>query len=460
MNSERRKWIKNMAVLQAGWAFPSLVITSCEKENVFKSMAFNGRVCVIGGGLAGMYCTALLQKQKTNVVLLEASNRLGGRVLTNDTEFGFPIELGAEEIHGNKSILYDLLLQNGITPFDNDIGDNYYYINNQIRNEKWMNEQEQAATLSQAIESIANYSGAEQSVSSYLQGFIEPQFFNVANALIGNEYGTSNSRLGMKGIKQSEEIWTAGVKNFKINKGLSSLFNQVFGSAVSVARLNHVVIKINLSDNVVKVTYLNNGVEEVQEFDKVVVTVPISILSEWVENNVFEPALPVQKTEAMSKLGMDVGFKIFLKFSTRFWPEEMGSFYGGNVVPEYWTNSTPDGSHVLTAFVMGERAENLKTLGTGIIDAIRNELIQLYGSAAQSSVLLKHFIKDWSSEPFIKGAYSYPKLNAVGAREELAKPIDNQLYFAGEATNTNGHFATMHGAMETGYRAAIEILKS
>jgi monoamine oxidase len=68
--------------------------------------------------------------------------------------------------------------------------------------------------------------------------------------------------------------------------------------------------------------------------------------------------------------------------------------------------------------------------------------------------------KNWANEPYIGGAYSYPSINSAGHRENLASSISNKLFFAGEATNYNGHLATVHGAMETGYRAAIEILNA
>jgi monoamine oxidase len=69
-------------------------------------------------------------------------------------------------------------------------------------------------------------------------------------------------------------------------------------------------------------------------------------------------------------------------------------------------------------------------------------------------------LKNWRNEPFIQGAYSYPSINSEGQREHLAAPVNAKLFFAGEATNYNGHLATVHGAMESGYRAVKELLES
>jgi monoamine oxidase len=68
--------------------------------------------------------------------------------------------------------------------------------------------------------------------------------------------------------------------------------------------------------------------------------------------------------------------------------------------------------------------------------------------------------KNWANEPYIGGAYSFPSLNSEGQREKLAAAVSNKLFFAGEATNFNGHLATVHGAMESGYRAVLELLES
>jgi monoamine oxidase len=68
-------------------------------------------------------------------------------------------------------------------------------------------------------------------------------------------------------------------------------------------------------------------------------------------------------------------------------------------------------------------------------------------------------VADWGAEPYIQGLYSYPTVRTTeGHREALARPLGGKIYFAGEATNTFGASGTVHGAMETGRRAAREVL--
>lgn len=70
------------------------------------------------------------------------------------------------------------------------------------------------------------------------------------------------------------------------------------------------------------------------------------------------------------------------------------------------------------------------------------------------------YFHDWHGDPFFRGAYSYVPVNALPAREALSKPVDGTLFFAGEATDTNGHGSTVHGAIASGIRAAEQALIS
>ena len=70
------------------------------------------------------------------------------------------------------------------------------------------------------------------------------------------------------------------------------------------------------------------------------------------------------------------------------------------------------------------------------------------------------YVHDWQTDPFSRGAYSYGKVGAVEAQRELGSPVENTLFFAGEATDTSGNNGTVHGAIASGYRAAGEIIQA
>jgi lysine-specific histone demethylase 1B len=170
------------------------------------------------------------------------------------------------------------------------------------------------------------------------------------------------------------------------------------------------------------------------------------------------PALPSKKTTAFSKIGMGAGMKVFLKFSNKFFNQNI---IGGSICAAYADDSIGKLQHdsVLLAFIMGEQAEYLTTLGSdeAITNALLQELDLMYNGQATASFIASH-VQNWTTNPFIKGAYSYSTIGMGDARKIATQPINKKLYFAGEAMNINGHHQTVHGALETGYREVVNIL--
>ena len=100
---------------------------------------------------------------------------------------------------------------------------------------------------------------------------------------------------------------------------------------------------------------------------------------------------------------------------------------------------------------MGEQAEKLSSLKSDqeIVMTLLKELDSIYQGQA-SQYYQDAFVKDWSKEPFIQGAYSYSTVGMGNARSIAAEPIAKKIYFAGEAMNLKGHHQTVQGAVETG----------
>jgi len=151
--------------------------------------------------------------------------------------------------------------------------------------------------------------------------------------------------------------------------------------------------------------------------------------------------------------------KIYLKFSKAFYCQNT---IGGKICAAYVDDSygkkTKD--NLLMAFLMGDKARFLSEMEDDkAVKELINELDVIYGGRA-SKYFMEAYVQDWSKEPFIAGAYSYPKINMGDARKVLAKPINNMLFFAGEASHYNGHAQTVHGATETGYREVMNIMNA
>ncbi len=150
--------------------------------------------------------------------------------------------------------------------------------------------------------------------------------------------------------------------------------------------------------------------------------------------------------------------KVFLKFTDSFFDENI---IGGGICAAYAAEriGKTGNDNILLAFIMGEQAEYLNSLGSesAITTALLSELDTIYNGQATNSFVSSH-VENWTTHPFIRGAYSYSPVGMGNARTIAAQPIDNKLFFAGEAMNTNGHHQTVFGAVETGYREAYNIL--
>ena len=189
----------------------------------------------------------------------------------------------------------------------------------------------------------------------------------------------------------------------------------------------------------------------------------ITILKE--NSIVFEPILPAEKINAIETIGMGAGMKLILKFSQTFWTDEIQGMTLDGYTSYLWSpglGKTGATNNILICFIMGENAEYMSSIDAGAVDVALAELDLLFAGAA-SLYFIESSIQDWSLEPFIKGAYSFPSpgtytTETESCRLDLAASVDCALFFAGEATN-NYHPATVHGALESGARAAAEIIE-
>ena len=271
---------------------------------------------------------------------------------------------------------------------------------------------------------------------------------------IAGDQGAAASRLSVFGNNQDEENWNSGDDDFKFQETFFDLFdNQIASQVKDKILLNTVVSKIDYSQSEIIITDSNN---KLFNADKVIITVPIPILKSG--SIQFIPSLQNEKTIAFSKIGMDAGMKVFLKFSNKFFDQNI---IGGAICAAYADDSIgkAKSDNVLLAFIMGEQAEYLTTLSndTAITNALLQELDMMYNGHATLSFIASH-VENWTANPFVKGAYSYSTVGMGDARQIATQAISKKLYFAGEAMNINGHHQTVHGAIETGYREVINIL--
>ena len=440
---DRRHFIKQSTLLSiGGLLIPSSLLSACRKETLFEDVNYDGKVIIIGAGAAGLYAAYMLKSKGIDFQILEASSTYGGRLGKLTGFANFPIDTGAQWLHGKNSMLGDLIKKSK-TKITLDDSETRYWFNNQLVN-----------SLPQETDIFEGDNLPDISYEDYaLQSGLGNEYKYIVENIAGDQ-GAAASRLSVYGNNKDEENWVAGDDDFKFEETFFDLIDtQIANQVKDNILLSTVVTKIDYSQSNILITDSNNNTFNA---DKVIITVPIPILkSADIE---FIPALPDEKTTAFSKIGMDAGMKVFLKFSNTFFDQNI---IGGSVCAAYADDriGKAQNDNILLAFIMGEQAEYLTSLGSdaAITSALIQELDIMYSGQATASFIASH-VENWTTNPYIKGAYSYSTIGMGDARKIASQALSEKLYFAGEAMNTNGHHQTVHGAVETGYREVINML--
>lgn len=442
---KRKEFLHQTALISVGGILvPSILLEACSKKTLFEGVKYNGKVIIIGAGAAGLYAGYILKSKGIDFTILEAANSHGGRMGKLSGFADYDIDTGAQWLHGRNNIVGDLIKKNRIET-TKDESELTYWFNNQLVDslpkDPFIFEEKNLPDISFKDYAIQQGFGAE---------------YNAIIEAIAGDQGASASQLSAYWNSKDEENWISGDEDFKFKETFFDLIDKFIAKPIKdQIKYNCQITTIDYSGDKVKLTDANANTYEA---DKVIVTVPISILK--LNEIAFTPTLAKEKTDAFNKFGMGAGMKVFLKFKEKFFVEEL---YGGSVCGAYVDDSVgkTTNDNVLLAFVMGDQAAYLHSLGsdTAITNALLNELDTIYSGKA-SSAFMEAKVFNYTDKPFIKGAYGYSTIGMGNSREIAARPVGAKLYFAGEAMNTNGHHQTVHGAVESGYKAVMDILKS
>lgn len=444
-NMVRRNFLKHSTILAMGKLLaPSFVFTACKKTGLFNNLPYDGKVLIVGAGAAGLYAGYILKSLGIDFTILEASSVYGGRMGKLNGFADYAIDTGAQWMHGKNSLIADLVASKKIKTTLHDAELSF-----------WFNQQiVKSLPKDPFIFEATNLPDLSFKEYAQQQGF-GTEYNNIIEAIAGDQ-GASATTLSAYWNYKEEENWVSGDDDYKFNETYFDVIDRYIAQVVSSKiSYNVPITSIDYSTNNIVVTDSSN---KQHVANKVIITVPIAILK--LNEITFKPSLPLQKTTAFSKIGMGPGMKVFLKFNKKFYAAEL---YGGSVCGAYVddTLGKTSNNHVLMAFVMGEQATKLNALGTdiAITNALLQELDTIYNGQATTHFITSS-VQNFTNKPFIKGAYSYSTIGMGNAREIAAQPVDDKLFFAGEAMNTHGHHQTVHGAIESGYKAVMVLLET
>ncbi|MFI1154665.1 flavin monoamine oxidase family protein [Streptomyces sp. NPDC020817] len=419
-------------------------------------------VIVMGAGISGLAAARHLADRGEDVLVLEARDRIGGRVWTSGRWSDSPADMGASWIHGVTGNPITALASQAkarTVPSSND-STTYYLSSGAPATAVQVRALENWAT--RAANALASYQDAQDADASLR---------SVVDKAVGwTSLSDSDKALLGYGLNDYEHEYSGGVDQLSALhfdsdadlKGGDVVFPQGYRQITDYLAAG---LAIQTGQIVKRVDWDSTGVSVTTESgaysaDHVVVTLPLGVLQSG--KVAFGPGLPSAKRTAIGKLGMGVLNKCYLRFPRTFWPN---TEWLGYVPPAtrygqwaQWINVTrTNGQPVLLGFNAGGFGRSVEGWSDGqIVDSAVSTLRTVFGAAVPAPV--DYQITRWASDPYALGSYSYNGIGSTPAmRDQLAAAVGGRVHFAGEATSRTS-FATTHGAYQSGVRAAKEVL--
>jgi monoamine oxidase len=440
-------------------------------------------ILVLGAGAAGLAAARELSLAGFEVTVLEARDRIGGRIHTlRDPQDGFPVELGAEFVHGSPPETLEIAKRARIDLVQTE--NRHWYLNHgdiTDSGEFW-------SKLEDVMEQMSQVRSRDLSFAEFLARYSLTHELGEAKEIaalyVAGFHAAHIDRIGVLGLNKANAAAESigDDKQFRVAKGYGLIAQSLYEDATAAGakvHLNSPVKRIAWRKDNVEMSVASPETERAYQASRAIVTLPLGVMQSDLRHEgavEFSPSLKT-KAKAAKQLAMGQASRIVFRFRERFWeqlklPADDGSSKDlsqlafihapREAVPTWWTQA-PTATPMLVGWAGGSHAEELLAespkdlIGEGL-ESMSN--IFRMSRAEIEALVESSYTHNWSSDPFSQGAYSYVPVGALAAQNELARAESDTLFFAGEATNTEGHSGTVHGAIASGIRAANEIINT
>ena len=427
---------------------------------------------IIGAGAAGLAAASELARARCSALVLESRLHIGGRIWSHhEPGLPVPVELGAEFIHGRARATFSLLAKAGTAALDT-AGEHWSLRSGTLELVGGL-----FAELQQALKRTRALEKRDLSFAALLERHLDRELSEEARRYARTlAEGFDAADLRRASARAIVEEWSGGssveAPQFRPLGGyaalLSALAGGLRGSSVRL-QLNTIVRAVRWKRRAVEAegTFLGQPFRAAAA--RAIVTLPLGVLqlpASAAGAVRFWPVLK-EKRAALKHLAPGPVLKVLLRFKGPFWEKlDKGRYCNAAffhapeaAFPTFWT-ALPVRTPLLVAWAAGPKADRLAGAdGERMIGEALASLTSVFGKGANIERQLEGaWVHDWQADPYARGAYSYVTVGGEKARAVLAEPLLDTLFFAGEAADTEGEAGTVAGALQSGVRAAREVL--